>query len=157
MGMFDYIFLDVSCPVCGNAITKPFQTKNLDCFMDVYHTGDNIGTAKKLKSIRAYTTCDHIVDDIMMFTRESKELGSGTVRGVWIEYKIPIIDGIISQDQNLWTRMEIEDSSHGCIFVIPRGMTLGGAIVAYVERNRKFKRDILITKWEQTHIGKAPV
>jgi hypothetical protein len=118
--------------------------------MTTYKPGDNVGTVDRPKFIRVYTTCDHEMKNIQLFSHNSDELITAELHGVWIEYHIPITDGIIAQDMNLWERF-IEPSSHNSLCAIPRGYTLGDMIMLAVEKNRKIKRDILITKWEQTH------
>lgn len=48
MGMYDTVQLtvEIKCPRCGEPIEKPLQTKDLECLLDEYNTGDNIGTNK---------------------------------------------------------------------------------------------------------------
>jgi hypothetical protein len=156
MGMYDYFLCDVSCPVCGNTVRNDFQTKDFENMMDTYRPGDNVGITHLPTSIRTYTTCDHARE----ITKIEDELVFTTIRGVWIEYEIPIIDGIISEDMNTWKR-KIEPTMYNALSVIPenapRDNTKEWVIDLVNQSNAKIQRDILITKWEQTHIGKAPI
>jgi hypothetical protein len=148
MGMFDTILLDVSCPECGNYVTHEFQTKSLECLLDTYRPGDMVDS-RKLKSITVYTTCVHQVEI------EKYEDGAihARVSGLWIEYDIPVVDGIIARDQNTWVR-RTEPSSYNSLSFVSRDLTLGDIMLRAVDKNRKIRNDILITKWEQTHIGR---
>ena len=141
MGMFDYIYLDVSCPVCGNFIDHDFQTKDFERLLDTYKPGDNVGTKNRLRAIRVYTSCAHKyeiekIDGGLVFTKNT---------GTWIEYEIPIIDGIIAQDQNLWKRHHepVEWNGLGCV---PDGMTTQEFLVKLEKRNERMKEDIRVTK-----------
>lgn len=44
MGMFDSIYLTISCPFCGQASEMECQTKELDCTLKRFRKGDNIDT-----------------------------------------------------------------------------------------------------------------
>ena len=152
MGMYDYFDPGiVSCPVCGNLLTG-FQTKDFECMMDTYQPGDNVGTAPRArKNIRVYTTCAHTtriekIEDDLIF---------GEVIGLWVEYQIPVVDGIIARDQNTWVR-ETSPNTHGVLMCRPEGYTNADVLMAVSNKNKKIENDILITKWEQTHKG-APV
>lgn len=140
MGMFDYFVCDVSCPVCGNYVNNPFQTKDMDRLMDVYEPGDKV--SRKLKSIRVYTTCDHEktvekFDGSMVFLK---------INAIWIEYEIPVEkDGTIVRDQNQWIRRYEPTDFDGLSF-IPEGMTKEQVLLALVARNAKIRKDIEITK-----------
>ena len=41
MGMYDTILIDGKCPCCGETISS-FQTKDLECNLDVFEKGDSI-------------------------------------------------------------------------------------------------------------------
>ena len=46
MGMFDSIKIDARCPYCGKTSEIEFQTKELDCTLEVWSKGDYVGTDK---------------------------------------------------------------------------------------------------------------
>ena len=112
MGMYDLIELNVSCPICGNSIINTFQTKDFDCLMDTYQPGDKVPVNQHVYFVRAYTTCDHHRE----ITKIDGELIFTMITGYWIEYEIPIIDGIIIKDQNLWKR-KIESTVYNALSV----------------------------------------
>lgn len=151
MGMFDYFDCMVSCPICGNTVKSAFQTKDLRCEMDTYKPGDNVGTVGTPKFIIVYTTCDHALKKITLTSRNSEELVTAELHGVWIEYSIPITDGIIARDMNLWTRSSPIPVCYSSLSVIPPGYSMGMLISMAIKENRKIGKDILTTKWEQTH------
>jgi hypothetical protein len=141
IGMFDYMELDVSCPICGNAIINTFQTKDFERLMDVYQPGDNVRC--RYSSIIVYTTCDHHRE----ITKIDGELIFTMITGYWIEFEIPIVDGIIISDQNLWKR-KIEPTVYNALSVAPEGYT-EEELYAMVEKlNKKLKRDIEVVKFE---------
>jgi len=142
MGMYDTIELNVSCPVCGNAIINTFQTKDFDCLMDTYQPGDKVSCDHSF--MRAYTTCDHHreiikIDDELIFIM---------ITGYWIEYEIPIIDGVIARDQNLWKR-KIEPTAYNALSVAPEGYTEEEIYLMIDKLNEKIRKDINIIKAER--------
>ena len=154
MGLYDEFECLVSCPVCGNTVMNTFQTKDFDNTLDVYQPGDHIGLVRAdyIRSFRVYTTCDHHRE----ITSFDGELMFISITGVWIEYEIPIKNGIISIDQNKWKRF-VEPSKHNALSVLPDGYTEEQAKELVRLANIKTNRDILITKWEKTHEGVPPV
>jgi hypothetical protein len=156
MGMYDYVDILVSCPVCGNTVRNAFQTKDFENVMDHFRPGDNVGTKHRPKFVHTYTTCDHE----RKITRVEGELILVEVNGLWIEYDIPIVDGIITTDMNLWTR-RTEPTSYNALSGLPEDVPRDNIEERAIDRvnraNAKIRRDILITKWEQTHTGKAPI
>jgi len=44
MGMFDSIYLTIKCPYCGQKSDIECQTKELNCTLETYWEGENIGT-----------------------------------------------------------------------------------------------------------------
>ena len=141
MGLYDHVYIDVSCPVCGNYIDKDFQTKDFECMLDSYKPGDNVGTHNRMRAIRVYTSCPHHYeieknDSGLIFTKN---------KGTWIEYEIPIIDGIIARDQNLWT-LHTEPLEWNGLTVLPKNMTMEEFVLRVVSRNAKIAEDIRITK-----------
>ena len=146
MGMFDHFICDTSCPVCGNYISHDYQTKDLECMLDTYHPGDMVDS-RRIKSINVYTTCVHEV----CITGIDSDCIRTEVNGVRIEYDIPVIDGIISRDQNTWVRRFKPDSYNNMMF-IPRGMTKEDIVLRVIVANKRAGNDILITEIEQKHI-----
>lgn len=124
--------------------------------MDTYRPGDNVGITHRPASVHTYTTCDHERE----ITRVEGELIFMTVKGLWIEYDIPIVDGIISTDMNTWKR-KTEPTMYNALTCLPPEFprdNIEDRVIDLVNRaNAKIRRDILITKWEQTHTGKAPI
>ncbi len=145
MGMYDEIELNVSCPMCGNAIINTFQTKDFDCLMDVYQPGDEAPVNIYSKFVRAYTTCDHKRE----ITKIDGELVFTLITGYWIEYEIPIIDGIIARDQNLWKR-KVEPTAYNALGIIPDGYTEEELYAMIDKLNKRIRKDIEVTKYEKT-------
>jgi len=143
MGMYDYIELSVSCPICGNSIINTFQTKDFDCLMDTYHPGDKVPVDCNLSFMRAYTTCNHHRE----ITKIEDELTFTLITGYWIEYEIPIIDGVIARDQNLWKR-KIKPAAYNALSVVPEGYTEEELYEMVEKLNEKIKKDINIMKAE---------
>jgi wobble nucleotide-excising tRNase len=56
MGMFDSIMLNVKCPYCGEEEVRECQTKDLDCYLDVYTLGDKVKTLDKW--LECITDCE---------------------------------------------------------------------------------------------------
>ena len=144
MGMYDYIILDVSCPICGNAIINTFQTKDFDCLMDMYHPGDGVPIDSNISFMRAYTTCDHKRE----ITKIDGELVFTLITGYWIEYEIPVINGVIARDQNLWKR-KIEPTAYNALSVVPEGYTEEELYVMVEGLNERIRKDINIMKAEK--------
>ncbi len=144
MGMYDYISLDVSCPICGNHIINTFQTKDFECLLNVYQPGDRVPVDCRFSYVRAYTTCDHHRE----ITKIDGELIFTLITGYWVEYEIPIIDGIIVRDQNLWKR-KVEPTAYNALSVAPEGYTEEVLYEAVEELNEKIKKDINIMKAER--------
>ncbi|MFA6315658.1 MAG: hypothetical protein WC648_04820 [Candidatus Paceibacterota bacterium] len=71
------------------------------------------------------------------------------ITGYWIEYEIPIIDGVISIDQNLWKR-KIEPTAYNALSVVPDGYTEEELYAMVEGLNEKIKKDIEVTKYEKT-------
>ena len=143
MGMYDYVELNVKCPICGNTIINTFQTKDFDCVMDTYHLGDKVPANCRFNYMRTYTTCDHRRE----ITKIEDELIFILIMGYWIEYEIPIIDGIISSNQNLWKR-RIEPMAYNVLSIAPEGYT-EEQLYKMVERlNERIGKDIEVTKFE---------
>lgn len=142
--MYDLIELDVSCPICGNSIINTFQTKDFDCLMDTYQPGDSVPVNHHVTSMRAYTTCDHHRD----ITKIDGELVFTLITGYWIEYEIPIIDGIITRDQNLWKR-KIEPVAYNGLSVMPDGYTEEEIYKMVEGLNEKIKKDIEVVNFEK--------
>jgi hypothetical protein len=143
MGMYDLVELDVSCPICGNRIINTFQTKDFECLMDTYQPGDRVPIDCNLSFVRAYTTCDHKRE----ITKIEGELVFIMITGYWIEYEIPVINGIITRDQNLWKR-KIEPTVYNALSVVPEGYT-EDEIYAMVEGlNKKVRKDIEVVRFE---------
>jgi hypothetical protein len=42
MGMYDSVMVKMICPYCGKSSNIEFQTKDLDCALDVFHVGDKV-------------------------------------------------------------------------------------------------------------------
>lgn len=143
MGMYDYITLDVSCPICGNAIVNTFQTKDFDCLMDTYQPGDSVPVNHHVTCMRAYTTCDHKRE----ITKIEGELVFTLITGYWIEFEIPIITGVIARDQNLWKR-KIEPTAYNALSVVPDGYTEEELYAMVEGLNDKIKHDIEVTNFE---------
>ena len=144
MGMYDYVELDVSCPICGNAIVNTFQTKDFDCLMDTYQPGDSVPVNHHVTCMRAYTTCDHKRE----ITKIEGELVFTLITGYWIEFEIPIITGVIARDQNLWKR-KIEPTAYNALSVVPDGYTEEEIYKMVGGLNEKVKKDINIMKAEK--------
>jgi hypothetical protein len=143
MGMYDYVLLDVSCPICGNSIINTFQTKDFARMMNTYYPGDFVDPAGGNSSIRAYTTCDHNRE----ITKIDGELIFTLITGYWIEYEIPVVNGVIARDQNLWKR-KIEPTIYNALSVAPEDYT-EEEIYAMVEKlNLKLGRDIEVVRFE---------
>ena len=143
MGMYDLIELDVSCPTCGNSVINTFQTKDFECLMDTYHPGDEVPVNQHVRFVRAYTTCDHKRE----ITKIEDELIFTMITGYWIEYEIPIIDGIIARDQNLWKR-KIEPTAYNALSVAPEGYNEKELYMMVEKSNEKIKKDIEVVKFE---------
>jgi len=152
MGMYDLIELDVSCPICGNAIINSFQTKDFDCLMDTYQPGDSVPVNHHVHFMRAYTTCDHKRG----ITKIDGELVFTLITGYWIEYDIPIIDGVISIDQNLWKR-KIEPTAYNALSVVPDGYTEEELYAMVEGLNEKIRKDINMMKAEKILKGEEYV
>ena len=144
MGMYDYIDLTVSCPICGNTIINTFQTKDIACNMNLYYPGDFIHPDGRNGIICAYTTCDHKRE----ITKIEGELVFTLITGFWIEYEIPIIDGVITRDQNLWKR-KIEPVAYNGLSVVPDGYTEEELYEMVEGLNLKIKKDIEVVNFEK--------
>jgi hypothetical protein len=144
MGMFDEFECSASCPVCGNPL-EDFQTKDLECQLDIYCPGDLVDS-RSLKWIRVYTTCVHY--------KELDELSGTAVytknHGLGIEYYIPIKHGRIVQDQNKWIR-KIKHVDFNGLFCVDDGMTLPEVQNKIKEWNDKRAEDIWVTGIEEGH------
>lgn len=46
MGMYDSIYLTLKCPICESEGEFECQTKDLDCELNVFRKGDDVGTDK---------------------------------------------------------------------------------------------------------------
>ena len=144
MGMYDYIMLDVSCPICGNAIINTFQTKDMARNLNLYYPGDFVHPDGRNCSIVAYTTCDHHRE----ITKIDGELIFMLITGYWIEYEIPIIGGVITRDQNLWKR-KIEPTAYNVLSVAPEGYTEDEIYLMVEKLNERVRKDIEVTKYEK--------
>ena len=142
--MYDYIPLDVSCPVCGNAIINTFQTKDMARNMNIYYPGDFVHPDGRNCILRAYTTCDHHRE----ITKIDGELVFTLITGFWIEYEIPIINGVIARDQNLWKR-KIEPVAYNGLSVMPDGYSEDEIYKMIEGLNEKIRKDINIMKAEK--------
>jgi len=141
--MYDLIELDVSCPICGNAIVNTFQTKDFDCLMDTYRPGDEVPIDCHAHFVRAYTTCDHKRE----ITKIEGELVFTLITGYWIEFEIPIITGVIARDQNLWKR-KIEPVAYNGLSVMPDGYSEEEIYKMVEGLNEKVRKDIEVVKFE---------
>jgi len=146
MGMYDYFICDTSCPVCGNYIIEPYQTKDFERLLDSYKPGDTVCVEGP---IHVYTHCRHHID-IEKF-EENMFFVNNTA--IWIEYEIPIIDGKIAMDQNQWKLLEVKEVDFNGLTFIPDGMTKEEVVLHYVRFNHKMKHDIEVMsvekkKWE---------
>lgn len=56
MGMFDSAYIEVRCPQCGKKEERECQTKDTNCFLDVWKPGDFV--SDQLKWIYALTDCN---------------------------------------------------------------------------------------------------
>ncbi|MFA5745766.1 MAG: hypothetical protein WC932_02780 [archaeon] len=148
IGMYDYIELDVGCPICGNSIINTFQTKDLACMMNTYQPGDKVPSDCRKSSIVTYTTCDHHRE----ITKIDGELIFTMITGYWIEYEIPIIDGTIVNDQNLWKR-KVEPTAYNALSVAPEGYTEEELYAMAEKLNEKIEKDINIMKAERIMKG----
>jgi hypothetical protein len=152
MGMYDYVLLDVSCPICGNSIINTFQTKDFARMMNIYYPGDFIDPAGRNSSISTYTTCDHKRE----ITKIEGELIFTLITGYWIEYEIPIIDGVIARNQNLWKR-KVEPTVYNALSVAPEGYTEDEIYLMVEKLNEKIRKDINIMKAERMMKGEEDV
>lgn len=152
MGMYDLINLDISCPICGNAIINTFQTKDFDCMMDIYQPGDEVPVDTHTRVVRAYTTCDHKRE----ITKIDGELVFMLITGYWIEYEIPIIGGVIARDQNLWKR-KIEPVAYNGLSVMPDGYSEYEIYKMVDGLNERVRKDINIMKAEKMLKGEENV
>jgi hypothetical protein len=135
MGMFDYFICDTSCPICGNYINEPYQTKSFDNVMSVFRPGNKVF---EKRSIHVYNHCVHEThidrfEDNALFTSN---------KAVWIEYEIPIIKGRIPKNMNLWKLQELKEVQFNGITFIPDGLTHEDIIVRYLMFNEKRRKDI---------------
>ena len=135
--MYDYVKLDVSCQICGNAIINTFQTKDFECLMDTYQPGDEVPVDTHAHFMRAYTTCDHKRE----ITKIDGELVFMLITGYWIEYEIPIINGVIARNQNLWKR-KIEPVAYNGLSVVPDGYTEEELYTMVEGLNKRIKKNI---------------
>lgn len=55
MGMFDSAYIEVRCPRCGKMEERECQTKDTDCFLEVWKPGDFV--SDQFKWINAITDC----------------------------------------------------------------------------------------------------
>lgn len=141
--MYDYFICDTSCPVCGNYIIEPYQTKDFERLMDSYKPGDKVCIEGP---IHVYTHCRHEVY-IKSFLEDGGFFTDN--KAVWIEYEIPIIDGRIPKDQNLWKLLEVKEVNFSGMSFIPDTMTKEEVVLHYLKFNNKMKRDIEITNIER--------
>ena len=93
--------------------------------------------------MRTYTTCDHRRE----ITKIEDELIFTLIMGYWIEYEIPIIDGIISRNQNLWKR-RIEPMAYNVLSIAPEGYTEEQLYKMVEGLNERIGKDIEVTKFE---------
>ena len=142
--MYDYMKLDVSCPICGNHIENTFQTKDFECLLDTYQPGDLVPVNTHTHLARAYTTCDHRRE----ITKIEGELVFTMITGYWIEYEIPVIDGIIVRDQNMWKR-KIEPTVYNALSVMPEGYSEDEIYKMVEGLNGKVRKDIEVVKFEK--------
>jgi hypothetical protein len=146
--MYDEIILDVSCPICGNRIINTFQTKDFECLLDTYQPGDRVPIDCNLSFVRVYTTCDHKRE----ITKIEGELVFIMITGYWIEYEIPVINGVIARDQNLWKR-KIEPTVYNTLSVVPEGYSEKEIYKIVEGLNEKIRKDINIIKAERKMKG----
>jgi hypothetical protein len=69
------------------------------------------------------------------------------ITGYWIEYEIPIIDGVIARDQNLWKR-KIEPTAYNALSVVPDEYTEEDLYAMVEGLNEKMRKDIEVVRFE---------
>lgn len=116
--------------------------------MNIYLPGDFIDPMGRNSSITAYTTCDHHRE----ITKIEDELIFTLITGYWIEYEIPIINGIVVRDQNLWKR-KIEPTAYNALSIAPEGYSEEELYIMVEKLNEKIKKDINIMKSEKNMKG----
>jgi hypothetical protein len=96
MGMFDSIYLEVKCPKCGETSEMECQTKDLDCNLDVYRVGDDIGTDKY-----NYLDCNASCKSTSCMEYEEREIKYRLGFGYIFYIKIKILDGVVTNEYKI--------------------------------------------------------
>lgn len=143
MGMYDYFICDTSCPVCGNYIIEPYQTKDFERLLDSYQPGDKVCIEGP---IHVYSHCRH---EIYITSFDKGGAFYTNNKAIWIEYEIPIVNDRIPKDQNLWKLQEIKEVDFNGISFIPDTMTKEEVVLHYLKFNDKMRHDIEVTTIER--------
>ena len=96
MGMFDSVWIDIKCPYCENTSLIECQTKAVECMLEVWHKGDNIGTNQF-----NYLDCHADCHDKECVKWQDKEIGyrSGFGRGFYV--RIMLLNGVVTGDYEI--------------------------------------------------------
>lgn len=97
MGMYDSIYLVSKCPYCGHEKEREFQTKDLECNLEVWRKGDHIDT--DLEELECVADC--INDPCKAWT--IKEFGYFGGFGRAFYANVILDDGIITGELKIIT------------------------------------------------------
>ena len=146
--MYDRFRADVSCPLCGTYIGEEFQTKDFERLLSWYQPGMNVGGEDRI--IKVYHACPHGAE----FDKyEPSRDGDGGLMFwkctscLWIEYEIPIENGVIVIDQNRWVRRT--EPLEGHMYLSGWDGTEEEAREAVKERNRRSVHNMVLVAMEQ--------
>lgn len=98
MGMFDSIYLDIKYPHCHQESIMECQTKELNCILENYSEGDNIGTDQ-------FNYLDCVADCLSKecVKREDKQMGYHSGFGKIFDVRIHLNNGTITGDYTVLT------------------------------------------------------
>lgn len=103
MGMFDSIYIDITCPFCKTTSNIECQTKELDCILNAYHTGDDI--TDKHNYLDCIADCQS--EECLM--HEEKKRGYRSGFGRMFNVRIFIDNGKVSGNYKIFEKWEEKD------------------------------------------------
>jgi len=95
MGLFDSVIIEIKCPFCGKTSEIKCQTKELDCYMQVWRKGDFV--SEKFNYLQTIANClsKECIDYV------DKEIGyhSGFGRGFYV--KVILEKGVVTGEYEI--------------------------------------------------------
>lgn len=90
--MFDSIFLKIKCPYCGVVSEMECQTKELECTLQRWHKGDNVGDSE-IKELECCADCKSPECMDHELRQDGYRSGFGRIFDVSIEITLGMITG----------------------------------------------------------------